>query len=31
MLADWELEHEGLFRQIHDKAFQEEYTKMPCG
>ncbi len=30
MLADWELEHEGLFRQIHDKAFQE-YTKMPWG
>jgi rubrerythrin len=30
MLADWERQHEQLFRQYHDKAF-EEYSGMPWG
>jgi len=30
MLADWEREHERLFKQYHDKAF-EEYAGMPWG
>jgi rubrerythrin len=30
MLANWEHSHEELFRQLHDKAF-EEYSKMPWG
>ncbi|MBN1179417.1 MAG: ferritin family protein [Anaerolineae bacterium] len=30
MLARWERGHESLFRQIHDRAF-EEYAQMPWG
>ena len=30
MLAHWERGHEKLFKQIHDKAF-EEYAQMPWG
>lgn len=30
MLADWERGHERLFRQLHDKTF-EEYAQMPWG
>jgi len=30
MLANWEREHEQLFSQYHDKAF-EEYSGMPWG
>lgn len=30
MLANWERSHESLFRQYHDKAF-EEYAGMPWG
>lgn len=30
MLARWEHTHEALFRQYHDKAF-EEYAQMPWG
>jgi len=30
MLAHWERGHEKLFRQMHDKAF-EEYAQMPWG
>jgi rubrerythrin len=30
MLARWERGHEKLFRQIHDRAF-EEYAQMPWG
>jgi rubrerythrin len=30
MLASWERGHEQLFRQIHDRAF-EEYAQMPWG
>ncbi len=29
-LAKWERDHERLFKQLHDKVF-EEYTKMPWG
>lgn len=30
MLANWERGHEALFRQMHDRAF-EEYAQMPWG
>ena len=30
MLAQWERGHEALFKQLHDKAF-EEYAQMPWG
>jgi len=30
MLANWERSHERLFRQFHDRAF-EEYAQMPWG
>jgi rubrerythrin len=30
MLAEWERGHERLFKQLHDKAF-EEYAQMPWG
>jgi rubrerythrin len=30
MLAVWERDHEKLFKQLHDEAF-EEYTQMPWG
>jgi hypothetical protein len=30
MLAEWEREHEQLFKQYYDKAF-EEYSRMPWG
>ncbi len=30
MLAKWERSHEALFKQIHDRAF-EEYAHMPWG
>ena len=30
MLAQWERQHEALFKKIHDKAF-EEYAHMPWG
>jgi len=30
MLAAWERGHERLFKNLHDKAF-EEYAKMPWG
>ena len=30
MLANWEHDHEELFQQYHDKAFQE-YAQMPWG
>ena len=30
MLANWERGHEELFKQLHDKAFQE-YSGMPWG
>jgi len=30
MLAQWERGHERLFKQMHDKAF-EEYAGMPWG
>ncbi len=30
MLAIWERDHEKLFKQLHDEAF-EEYTQMPWG
>ncbi len=30
MLAEWERQHEQLFKQLHDKAF-EEYSEMPWG
>ena len=30
MLAVWERDHEKLFKQLHDEAF-EEYTEMPWG
>ena len=30
MLAEWERDHEALFRKIHDEIF-EEYAGMPWG
>ena len=30
LLAQWERDHEKLFKQTHNKAF-EEYTQMPWG
>jgi rubrerythrin len=30
MLANWERGHERLFKQLHDRAF-EEYAQMPWG
>lgn len=30
MLATWERGHEKLFKQFHDRAF-EEYAQMPWG